>query len=107
MPISSNSPFETYIVKKGDNIYEISKEYGTNYKEILLLNGLEENDYIYPNQELIVLKKDYDMYLVKDNETINDIANKINVAAEDLVKQNASLYLIPNQVVIYKKEKTI
>ena len=47
------------------------------------------------------------MYLVKDNETINDIANKINVAAEDLVKQNASLYLIPNQVVIYKKEKTI
>ena len=86
VPISSNSPFETYIVKKGDNIYEISKEYGTNYKEILLLNGLEENDYIYPNQELIVLKKDYDM---------------------DLVKQNASLYLIPNQVVIYKKEKTI
>ena len=107
VPISSNSPFETYIVKKGDNIYEISKEYGTNYKDILLLNGLEENDYIYPNQELIVLKRDYDMYLVKDNETINDIANKINVAAEDLVKQNAALYLIPNQVVIYKKEKTI
>ena len=76
-------------------------------KEILLLNGLEEDDYIYPEQELIVLKKEYDFYLTEDDETLNDIANKINVAAEDLVKQNASLYLIPKQVVIYKKEKTI
>lgn len=107
VPISLNTPFETYIVQKGDSIYEIAKLYGTNYKEILLLNGLEENDYIYPEQELIVLKKEYDFYLTEDNETLNDIANKINVAAGDLVKQNASLYLIPKQVVIYKKEKTI
>lgn len=106
VPVSTNTPFETYVVNKGDNIYEIAKRYGTSYEEIMLLNGLEEDDYIYPDQELIVLKSDYGLYLTNDNETLNDIANMINVAAEDLVKQNASLYLIPKQVIVYKKEKT-
>lgn len=103
----NNLPYTVYIVKNGDSVYSIANKYNVNYKDILLLNGLDENDYIYPNQELLVLKDDYNMYITKENDTINKIAGELNVPSEKIVSQNASIYLMPEQIIIYKKEKTI
>ena len=102
VPISSNSPFETYIVKKGDNIYEISKEYGTNYKEILLLNGLEENDYIYPNETIMVPKQGYSYYITKAGDTLNLVANTFNTNVSNLLKNNETIYLQEGQLIVNK-----
>ena len=32
IPMNVNLPFTTYVVKKGDNIYEIAKNYGVEYE---------------------------------------------------------------------------
>src|SRR5574344_393619 len=54
VPKSNRIPFNTYIVKQGDTIYDIARESNLNPKYLLMINGLNENDFIYPNQELII-----------------------------------------------------
>ena len=46
-----------YVVKKGDSLWSIAKEYNTTMEDILLLNDIENPDLIYPNQKLLILKK--------------------------------------------------
>lgn len=46
-----------YVVKKCDNLWNIAKKFNTTVKDIVEINGLEENAVIHPGQKLIVLKK--------------------------------------------------
>lgn len=43
-----------YTVKKGDNPYRIGQNFNTDYNWILAMNNLDKNDYIYPNQQLMI-----------------------------------------------------
>ena len=52
-----NDFYTTYEIKKGDNLYNISKEFNVNTKLLAQLNGLDLDDYIYPGQVLLVPKK--------------------------------------------------
>lgn len=99
-------PYLKHIVQKGENVYMIGNKYGVNYKDILLLNGLNEGDYIYPNQELIILKNDYNSYISKENDTIEEVSKKLGINQTKLLKDNNSIYILPGQVLLYKKEKS-
>lgn len=99
--IDYNNPFSIYIVKKGDNIYSIASKYNIPYKELILLNGLNENDYIYPNQEILVPKDGIKFYITKDNETINDIISNLGINNYELFNKNGNLMVLKDQVIIY------
>lgn len=107
VPKTNRVPFDTYIVKRGDTIYGIARQYNLNPKNLLMINGLNENDYIYPNQELIVPKPGYGMYITDNGDTLNMISSKLDVGMEDIIDNNGTIYLTPEQLIIYKKEKTI
>lgn len=49
----SSSSVITYTVKSGDTLYNIAKQYGTTYTEIMELNGLTSS-MIVPGQKLII-----------------------------------------------------
>ena len=53
IPNNQANMFQTYRVKSGDNLYEIGRKYNTNANDLSLLNGIDVNDYIYPNEEII------------------------------------------------------
>lgn len=103
---SSNLPFSNYVVEKGDSVYDIARKNNVNYQDLIMLNGLDENDYIYPGQQILVPKPGYGIYITEDNETINGIAGRIGIQPNSIISQNGSLYLMPNQLIIYKKEKS-
>ena len=107
VPNNGNLPFATYIVGKGDSIYDIARKNNANFHDLLLVNALEENDYIYPGQELLIPKIGYGLYVTVDNDTLNAVSAKLKVKAEDMIMQNGALYLMPNQLIIYKKEKSM
>lgn len=107
VPNNGNLPFTTYVVEKGDSIYDIARKNNVNFHDLLLVNALEENDYIYPGQELLIPKSDYGLYVTLDNDTLNAVSAKLNIKAEDIIAQNGVLYLMPNQLIIYKKEKSM
>ena len=52
VPIS-NDYFTTYTVNSGDNLYAIARRYNINPTLLAALNGLNMDDYIYPNQKIM------------------------------------------------------
>lgn len=92
--VPTNKEFTTYIVKQGDNIYSIAKNNGVDYETLLKINGLDPNDYIYPNQEIIIPNRR--VYVTKENDTIRDIINKLNIKD---IKNIEDLYLVKDQMI--------
>ena len=96
-------PFENYIVKAGDSIYSIARMYNTNPDTLLLLNGLNKDDYIYPNQEIIVPLNGVMVYVTKEGDTIDYIINNLGIDANELNKQNKKIFVISDQLIVNKK----
>lgn len=95
--------FTKYIVQKGDTIYSISSKYNVNPNTILKLNGLNKNDYIYPNEELIIPKENVDVYITNDGDTIDYIIENMGMNVQELMKQNNKIYVYPDQLIINKR----
>lgn len=104
--INENSKYSNYIVKKGDNLYSISKKYNTTPQVLALLNGIDVSDYIYPGQEFIIPKSEEEIYVVKKGDTINSILNNLNIDIQDLMDLNNEILLEEEQFLFYKKDKT-
>ncbi|MBE6152587.1 MAG: LysM peptidoglycan-binding domain-containing protein [Firmicutes bacterium] len=104
VPKTDNGMYQTYVVKKGDNLYQIAMEKGTTVQNLLLINGLEESGYIYPDQQILIPNRGVDIYVTKE-ETLTDVANKLGVTEQDLINQNQLIYLLPEQIIIYKKRE--
>ena len=98
-----NPYFMDYVVKKGDSIYGIAREYNISPSQLLKLNGLNENDIIYPNQKIVLPRKDVYFYVTEIDDTLDKILKAFNVSANELVKQNKTIYLTNDQLIVYKK----
>lgn len=105
IPNDNNRMFETYKVKQGDSIYSISRLYNVNPETILLINGLSKNDYIYPNQEIILPLPDVSLYITKQGDTIKTVTNNLGIDPNALDKQNNTIFLVEDQLIVNKKEQ--
>lgn len=95
--------YSYYVIQKGDTLYKIAKEFNMNPKLIAELNGLKIDDYIYPNQTLIIPKKGVQYYITKEGDTLNSVSNIFKVKQTDVVTQNETIYLLPEQMIFYKE----
>lgn len=102
VPKISNTYFDYYTIKKGDTLYKIADKYNVDYNLLALINGLDSNDYIYPNQVISVPKNGVKYYIVNKDETLLDIANKLNTNISNIINQNNKLYLTEDQLIVYK-----
>ena len=100
---SENPYFMEYTVKKGDNIYEIARSNNVNPSQLLRLNGLNDTDIIYPGQKIMVPRKDVRFYITGEDDTFNDLRQFFNASANDIAKQNGTIYLTIDQLIVYKK----
>ena len=104
VPKVENTNFYKYNVQKGDNLYSIAKKFQIDEEVLEMLNGLEKNEYIYPEQELLIPKEDVLVYITED-ETLEDVAMKSGMKINDLISQNQKIYVVPGQIIIYKDDK--
>ena len=93
-----------YIVQRGDSLYSIAKKYNTTPQVIATYNGLNVGDYIYPGQEIQLPNKNENFYVVKKDDTINDLLQKLNISIQDLLDLNDNILLKEEQVIFYKKD---
>ena len=100
--IASQDFFTVYKIEKGDNLYQIAREYNINPMLLAALNGLNNDDYIYPDQELLIPKNGYSYYITAEGDTIDLVADKFNTTKDDVMKSN-TIYLLPGQLIIHKK----
>ena len=95
IPTRKSGEYKTYIVKQGDNMYSIAKQNNVDYKTLLSLNGLNENDYIYPNQEIIIPIGN--MYVTKETDTVEKVLTSLNIPVDEINE----LFLKEDQIIRY------
>ncbi len=104
VPNNTNSEwFDTYVIEKGDNLYSIAQKNDIALIDLLNINGLDKDNYIYPGQEIMVPKNEIGIIVTTENETLNSATKRLGISIEELLNQNANLYLLPDQLIIYKK----
>lgn len=96
IPNTESSDYTTYIVKPGDNLYAIARAYQVDYPTLLKINGLDENDYIYPDQKIMIPNSK--IYVTNEQEKISDILNNLNIKLDD-IKNLEGLYLVKDQII--------
>ena len=99
-----NDLYFIYIVKSGDSLYNVSKMYNIDLETLYAINGLDEGDYIYPGQELLLPKDGISIYSTKEGDSIESVSDYMDVSSLDLVRNNSNLYLMPDQIIIYKRD---
>ena len=101
VPVSKKNIYQYYTVKKGDNLNKISNMYGINNELLTKINGLDLNDYIYPNQTLIIPREGINLYLTNNNDTINSVLEKSGVSLNELINNNENIYLREEQILVF------
>ncbi len=84
--IKKDSRKNIHIVKKGENLYLISKKFSISIDEIIKKNNIKSPFKIFPNQKLILPKKK--IYTVINGDTLYSISRKFNVDQYNLSKLN-------------------
>ena len=102
-PDNENLYFKRYIIQKGDTIYAIARQYNMNPSYLLRLNGLNENDIIYPGETIFVPREDVLFFITGSDDTLNDVIKSFNVSASEIANQNSTIYLANDQLIVYKK----
>lgn len=99
---NNNSYFEYYTIKKGDTLYDIARRYNINPDLLSSLNGLNNDDYIYPEQTILIPKSNYSYYITKKGDTLEGVANIFNISSDELLKNNPITYLLEGQLLVKK-----
>ena len=87
-------PSVTYVVKAGDNLYNIAKQYNTSVSEIVRLNNLPNNNLSVGQQLLIptALVSDNssssNTYVVKSGDNLYSIARRFGTSVNDIIRLN-------------------
>lgn len=97
-----SSYFTYYTVEKGDNLYQIARRYNINPKLLAAVNGIKDDEYIYPNQEILIPKSGYSYYITAEGDTLDAVARAFKTNSEGLIRQNKTIYLLPEQILVYK-----
>ena len=100
---NENPYFREYVVKKGDSIYGIARANNISPSQLLRLNGLNDTDIIYPDQKIMLPRNGVSFYITESDDTLNDVTKGLNVSANELARQNETIYLTNDQLIVYKK----
>lgn len=103
VPKSEDVYFNKYTIEKGDTLYAIGRKYNINPDLLAAINGLDKDEYIYPNQEIMVPKNNYSYYITASGDTLNIVKDVFNTSYEKLLKENKTIYLLPEQLIVFKK----
>ena len=105
VPRVTSKYFDYYTITKGDTLYKIATDSKIDSKLLAQLNGINETDYIYPNQVLLVPKPGSILYFTAVGDTLSEIAKGFKVSIAQLISQNDKIYLQPEQLIVYKYDK--
>lgn len=93
-----------YIVKNGDTLYGIARNYGISVEELKDANGLT-NNILSIGQKLIIPQKSNNqtVYIVKSGDSLYSIATRYGITVVDLKKANnlsSNLLSIGQKIII-------
>ncbi len=79
---------QTYVVKEGDTLYGISKQFGVSINDIVLENNLSSNILRVGQVLKIPSVETTTLYIVKSGDTLYSISRKFNVSVDEIIRVN-------------------
>ncbi len=61
------------------------------------------NDYIYPNQTILIPKNNYSYYITAEGDTIGEVVKAFNTNIDKFLNENKTIYLMAGQLLVNKK----
>ena len=101
-PQNASNYFEYYVIKKGDTLYNIARKYNINPELLTSLNGLNDSDYIYPNEVLLIPKSNYSYYITNAGDTLDGVIRILGGNKDKFLNENESIYLQEGQLLVSK-----
>ncbi len=102
VPKNQDNYFNYYVIEKGDTLYEIARKYNINPELLASMNGLDMDDFIYPNQEILIPKSGYSYYITKEGDTLETVSNTFKINQNKLLENNPVIYLLAGQILVKK-----
>ncbi len=103
VPKNQDQYFSIYNIEAGDSLYKIARKYNINPQLLASLNGLDMEDYIYPNQEILIPKSGYSYYITAEGDTLDTVADMFKTTKDNVLKNNPTIYLLKDQVLVTKR----
>ena len=83
---------QIYVVKSGDSLYSIARQYGITYQSIVSANELNPEESLVVGQALVIPIEGH-FYTVKAGESFYSIGQKFGISAAELARiNNINLY---------------
>ena len=103
VPINDPGYYNVYTIESGDTLYKIARKYNINPQLLASMNGLNMEDYIYPNQEIFIPKNNYSYYITKEGDTLNSVSSMFKTDINNLLNDNKIIYLSEGQILVHRK----
>ena len=103
IPEDKKGYFEYYTINKGDTLYDIARRYNINPDLLSTLNGLNNADYIYPNQVILIPKANYSYYITKSGDTIDSVVKTLGIDKDKFFNDNDVIYLLEGQLLVKER----
>ena len=100
LPRNQKDYLQSYVVITGDTLYDIARRHNVDVNTLLLLNGLNQNDFLYPGQEIVIPVSNSKVYITKSGDTLDKILESNNISIEELMRRNKNIYLLEEQMII-------
>ncbi len=104
VPKNKDQYFNYYVIEQGDSLYKIARKYNINPELLASMNGLDSDDYIYPNQEILIPKSGYSYYITKEGDTIDTVSDIFKTNKNELLNNNPIIYLLSGQIIVKKNK---
>ena len=102
VPKMDETYYTYYKVEQGDSLYAIARKYNINPELLASMNGIDLDDYIYPDQEIMIPKSGYSYYITKEGDTLNTVATMFETTDAKLLEHNPTIYLHEGQILVNK-----
>lgn len=103
VPTESKDYFNYYVVEKGDSVYGIARKYNINPELLASINGLNNDDYIYPKEQILIPKNGYSYYITAEGDTLDEVIKVFKSNKDKFLNENKTIYLMAGQLLVNKK----
>ena len=84
--VPSNNSYSEYVVKRGDNLYNIANTFGTSVSEITKINNLKNNNLAIG--QVLKIPVSSTLYTVLKGDSLYSIAKKFNTTVDSIKRKN-------------------
>ena len=103
--------YKVYQVLPGEELKSIADKLDMEMQVLCELNGLTDDsnlrageNIVIPNQEILIPRRGVSIYITKEGDTLKTVTKKFGTNSEKIEMENENIYLLPEQLLVFKKE---